>query len=432
VDNPIDGLTVLLVVRSDYVEVLEELALPKLVQDTNWKAVPPFTEQAARGFLLGSGLNIDDVVEREVLREAAEIEQTKGLIRPVTLNVCGLVLSRFAAGLPRGLRPGGMIRGFVRESVELPAIREVTPKVIPPLITDYVTKRPRTLTELATKTGLKEGTIRGCLRTLGQAERGIVRPLDDKQERWEISHDFLVPLLDATFARWSVSFWRRTRPFLPWIVAGAMVLAATSIRPKDPITELTELGWEERPQENDGIGFSFRGQPRWSKAAQAFRRLRVQPIAVEVTDIDTLAGMEALSVLKSPTSLKVISDKITDLRPLSSLKCLISLDILYVDEITDLGPLSGLKNLMWLNLNTNQITDLRPLGGLKSLTELFLRFNKITDLGPLNGLKNLTRLDLFSSQVDDLRPLSGLKNLAILDLSRTLVTDLSRHFSRRH
>src|SRR5947209_2304366 len=67
VENPIGGLTLLIVLRSDYVEVLEKLALPKLVQDTNWKAVPPFTEPAARGFLRGSGLNIDDVVEREVL-----------------------------------------------------------------------------------------------------------------------------------------------------------------------------------------------------------------------------------------------------------------------------------------------------------------------------------------------------------------------------
>jgi hypothetical protein len=47
--KPVEGLTLLLVVRSDYVEVLERLALPKLVQDANWKAVPPFTEQAARG-----------------------------------------------------------------------------------------------------------------------------------------------------------------------------------------------------------------------------------------------------------------------------------------------------------------------------------------------------------------------------------------------
>jgi hypothetical protein len=59
-EKPIHGLTLLLVLRSDYVEVLENLTLPKLVQDTNWKAVPPFTERAARGFLRGSGLKIDD------------------------------------------------------------------------------------------------------------------------------------------------------------------------------------------------------------------------------------------------------------------------------------------------------------------------------------------------------------------------------------
>jgi hypothetical protein len=98
IEKPIDGLTLLLVLRTDYIGILESLGMPKLVQDTNWKEVPPFTEQAARGFLRGSGLNIDEDVERDVLREAADIEQAKGLIRPVTLNLCGLVLGRFATG----------------------------------------------------------------------------------------------------------------------------------------------------------------------------------------------------------------------------------------------------------------------------------------------------------------------------------------------
>ena len=113
-ERPVDGLTLLLVLRSDYIGLLENLPVPKLVQNTNWKDVPPFTESEARDFLLGSGLKLGDELMRSVLKEATEIEQTKGLIRPITINLCGLVLGRFATGLPAGFRPGSLIRGFLR------------------------------------------------------------------------------------------------------------------------------------------------------------------------------------------------------------------------------------------------------------------------------------------------------------------------------
>lgn len=121
-NQPIVGLTFLLVFRSDYIGLVEKLALPPLNQSTNWRELPPFTESAAYDFVQGSGLKVSDQLLHGVLREAAEIEQTKGIIRPVTINLCGLVLGRFATGLPRGFRPGGLIRGFLRESVQLRSI----------------------------------------------------------------------------------------------------------------------------------------------------------------------------------------------------------------------------------------------------------------------------------------------------------------------
>jgi len=132
--QPVAGLTFLFVFRSDYIGLIEKLALPPLNQNTNWKEVPPFTEKAARGFVQGSGLQVGDNLLYDVLREAAEIEQTRGIIRPVTINLCGLVLGRFATGLPRGFRPGGLIRGFLRESIWLPPIRDVAPVLVPHLI----------------------------------------------------------------------------------------------------------------------------------------------------------------------------------------------------------------------------------------------------------------------------------------------------------
>ena len=247
--EPIDGLTVLLIFPTDYIGLVETLSLPILVSTENWKEIPPFTEAAARQFLLSSGLRIRDDMLRDVLHEAAEVEQTQGLIRPITLNLCGLVLSRFATGIPRGLRPRGLIRGFLREAVNGRGIRELTPKLIPRLISDHVTKRPRNLSDLADETGIDEAEIRGCLRILGQSERCIVRPLDPEQRTWEISHDFLVPLLDSIFTRWSASFLRTMRPWVPWGVTVATVLIMfgfTTIREvqsHDPIRTLIDLNW---------------------------------------------------------------------------------------------------------------------------------------------------------------------------------------------
>jgi hypothetical protein len=62
-----------------------EAGQPRLVQDTNWQEVPPFTEIAARSFIQGSGLTVKEEILFDVLREAAEMEQTRGLIRPITM-----------------------------------------------------------------------------------------------------------------------------------------------------------------------------------------------------------------------------------------------------------------------------------------------------------------------------------------------------------
>jgi len=223
---PIDGLTVLLVLRSDYVGMLEELNVPKLIQARNWKDIPPFTESAAYRFIVGSGLTFGDELLKKVLKEAAEVEQTKGLIRPVTINLCGLVLERFQGGLPRGFRPGAILRGFLQETVFLPQIKEISPKVLPLLISQSLTKKPRKIADLAVEANLPEGPVRGCLRVLGMPDRGIVRPIDEQENTWEVAHDFLVPLLDSILARRRTSFLRRFRPWVPWLSASILLISA--------------------------------------------------------------------------------------------------------------------------------------------------------------------------------------------------------------
>ncbi|MGH9760384.1 MAG: ATP-binding protein, partial [Blastocatellia bacterium] len=88
-NHPIDGLSFLLVVRSDYVGVLQDLDLPIMKQNQNWKEISPFLESAARDFLGKSNLKIGAQLLDSIMSDAAEIEETRGLIRPITLNMIG-------------------------------------------------------------------------------------------------------------------------------------------------------------------------------------------------------------------------------------------------------------------------------------------------------------------------------------------------------
>ena len=89
-EKPNGGLIFLLVYRPEYEGLILDQSWPKLLLDTNRKVISPFTENAAQEFMGKSGLEVNANLMRAVLREAAEIEQTTGLIRPVTINLCGL------------------------------------------------------------------------------------------------------------------------------------------------------------------------------------------------------------------------------------------------------------------------------------------------------------------------------------------------------
>ena len=420
--SPIENLLFLFVLRSDYIGLMESLRIPRLRQDANWKEVPPFTETAARDFLQGSGLKFSDALLRDVLHEAAEIEQSRGLIRPITLNVCGLVLGRFATGLPRGFRPGLMIRGFLQDAVGSPELRELTPKILPELISDNLTKRPQSVRQLASKAHLDGPVVRGWLRTLGQRERGIVRPLDQEQEIWEISHDFLVPLLDSIVARWSVSMLRRARPVFPWLAAGVLGLTLVGIRiPSDPYRTLAESGWESSAPSPGQVHLRFRGTAPFRKSVDALRRLG----CTVHLEVDDLTGIEALGVLDNSVELDFTGTELKELSPLRGLKNLSALSIRGT-SVSDLSPLRDLKGLTRLELSETNITDLSPLQDLTALNVLGLRETKIADLSPLRALKNLKVLDLsFVSGVTDVEPLRGLSSLTRLELVAIKATDLS-------
>lgn len=416
--SAIDGVTFLLVYRPEYERLIQDDGWPPFLLETR-KVVPPFTENSAHDFLRRSGQTIAPTLLRAVLREAADLDQTPGLIRPITLNMCGLVLGRFSGGLPRRFR-GGLIRGFLRESMMLPEVRDVAEHLLPALITDNVTKHPRRIHELAAEIRLPVTVVRVALRRLGESDRGIVRALDAQEETWEISHDFLVPLLDAIVARGLRPLWRRIRPWLPWTsVAAIAVTAGLTVLGQDPIGLLLEQGWQI--EDAGGVLTVSRSNPIDERDTHILLQVTT-PIKVVLRGKAVL-DLPALKRLTNLTQLDLHTPySRTDL---SALKEFTNLSRLTLDGVTDLSALKGLTNLTQLKLSDSYLTDVSALKGLTNLTQLDLSLTRVTDVSALKALTNLTQLDLSTNLVRDVSALKRLTNLTELDLRVTGVTDVS-------
>lgn len=228
VQNPPLGLRILLVIRSDYIGLVEQDGLPPFEQHKNWEEVPPFTERDAMQFLADSGLQIGTTLRQKILDESREIEDTPGQIRPITINLFGMVLKQSSERLPSSYRPGSLLRSYLKDIVNRSSIREHAARVLTLMVTAAGTKCPKSLSDLAATTRVDFRIIRGCLIRLG--EEGLVRELDPEGGIWEISHDFVARLLHYVFLGWRANIWRRIQPWVAIIaVIGWLVMVAVMI-----------------------------------------------------------------------------------------------------------------------------------------------------------------------------------------------------------
>src|SRR5262249_32323721 len=214
-------------VRSDYLAKLQELlpraALPPLRQGENWSEISAFSERHAREFLARSGLHMGQELMDEVFQEIAQIEETIGLVRPITLNMVGLVLDRTALAeersLPRRWKSGGLVLDYLRHCIGRSDVRDHAREVLRPMITSAGTKQPRSVGELAEETGFSQGVVAGCLLLLGKD--GVVRQIDLQENVWEISHVFVARLLNHVLGTWRPG---GLQAVLPWIAPAALVV----------------------------------------------------------------------------------------------------------------------------------------------------------------------------------------------------------------
>jgi hypothetical protein len=406
--KPIKGLKLLLVLRSDYTTAIDELGLPLLRQGENWQEVGRFTTAAGTKFMARSHLGLEPVALDRLATSASELDDSPGMIRPITLNVVGHILSQGRATAP-SLDAGLLVRHYIEQSVEQPAIREFAPRVLGELVTEQGTKRPRSERELVDETGLRPGEVRAVMNGLSAA--ALARPLDAAQGVWELSHDFVARAVARYLGRRHVDWRGVTRAYAaPGLFALMAAVAA-------------------------GVLFSN---------ADTEDRLRAQLIDLGVAVRSTANGLEAvpgsdfddealaragpvLAKLRALRSLDLSARELDDIGPLRTLTMLQSLD-LSSNRVDDLSPLKDLKGLRTLDLDNNPAFDITSLKGLSALQSLDLHHTEVANLAALKDLSALQSLDLGLSSVVDLEPLKGLTGLQWLNLSftrGTRVTDLA-------
>jgi hypothetical protein len=166
-DDPIDGVKVVLALRSDYRTMLTELDLPSINEPHIQREVGAFTRAQAKAILGESertGFEAGQKKLQSVLSEAAIVDDNRGMIRPIVINMLGRVLQKHADApdLPAH-EEGRLLSQEVRAAVEDADVKEHAARILDPMLTDAGTKQPRTVGSLSRSTGLDANIIEGAL-----------------------------------------------------------------------------------------------------------------------------------------------------------------------------------------------------------------------------------------------------------------------------
>jgi hypothetical protein len=407
--KPIKGLKLLLALRSDYKTAIDELGLPLLRQGENWQEVGRFTIAAGARFMTRSGLALQPDALDRIATSASELDDSPGMIRPITLNVVGHVLSQGRASAP-ALDASVLVRRYIEQSVEQPAIREIAPRILKELVTEQGTKRPRSERDLVEETRLRPGEVRAVMNGLSAA--ALARPLDSAQGVWELSHDFVARAVSRYLGRRRIDWPTLARAFAAPALFGLMAAAAAGAiiwnasASERLRAQLADFGIDVSQNEHEAAaGQRFKAE-NWTKAGPLLGRLTaLQWLDLSKTQIADLTPLIGLTALKS---LYLSETQVVDLTPLNGLTALEWLD-LSATQVTDLAPLNGLAALQWLDLSATQVVNLAPLKGLTALQSLVLTDTQVADLAPLRDLPNL-RLILGAAPKAELEKLNAYRS----------------------
>jgi Leucine-rich repeat (LRR) protein len=452
------NLTVLLSFRADYDHLLKQLGLPSQIEDENSKKVGAFSRAASSNFLIDpdSGLQLGTERVKAVLDEAEAVDGTRGLIRPIVLNMLGKLLQRLAGRDPGKVPRGALLSDDIRHAVDDPDVRDYSRPILKNLIYNGISV-PRTVAETANATGFAPHIVEGCFRFF--FDWGLVRSLEHSdhvlRSRWQIAHDFIAKLLVPILEAPRMSFPERLRRTVaPLLLLCSIALAAVYFinNPQNKRNEIfARLANECGIQADEEKGIIEGRAANGDKVRQETLRIAAdllsqfhRPIDLNLRSCPALQNVDGLKELKSLRSLNLSScpalqnvDGLEELKSLTwldlsdcyalrnvdgvkELKSLTWLNLSYCPALQNVDGLKELKSLTWLSLS--RCPALQNVDGLKELKSLIsLNLNDceaLQNVGGLEELKSLTWLDLSSCYaLQNVDGLKELKSLTSLDLS---------------
>lgn len=409
--------------RSEYRPYLERLGLPPLREGVNWLEVPAFIYSDAAAFLRAPAgeLNIEEDRLHKILTEAAAVDGTPKLIRPIILNMLGVVMRRIAGRPPSRHSTSRLLEEDLYGVINDARRRDVARLILPHLITDADTKRPRTIGELFEETRLDPSVIHGCLLDLelsGYARQ--LRRSDDICHRlWEVSHDFVARLLGPILKTPWGTKWNAIRPYLftifllSWLVALIFVPSLAS-------------AWGRLQAETilrDRYQFMLHKRPNGYTATQVTNEDENLKDAFVL-----LAKLNPVTTLNLGTSIKLQS--LDGIEHLTNLTEVYLADCLNLKKLDGLGQLSELQSV---NLRLcGSLTNVRAFSGSVGPQSLELSF--CSNLETLDGLQDSHHLQsifcdncINLTNIDSLRDLSSLQTLNLDACPKLTPSDILRN-----
>jgi Leucine-rich repeat (LRR) protein len=429
-EAPIPGLTFLLMLRDDYLDfdALRGLGLPEVRSDGNWFKLNALSRGDARQ-LLDERLKIDETLREKVLDEASEVDDLPGLVRPITLNMLGLVLQRFRGGALTLTAPGRLIQDYLRQAMAKPGIDQVAPRLLEQMITDKGTKRPIEEPTLAEQTGVEPALVRKTLLLL--AQEGVVRELEPERRVWEISHDFVARQLGQIIPRLRPSAFHRVQKKMApaalgaWLVLlpllGFAIPEGLSRYARNALTdrgvkvlwsnELKGYSADFGEANAPGIFDRLNGWLPW------IRGLRELTIARD-SDLQTivfgpgLSNLRQLNIGENPA--------LHEIQGFDHLTSLTQLEIYVNPGLKAIDQLDGLGGLNRLSISGNAGLRMIKFGDLANLRQLWVSDNNaLQTIDGLSRLANLTQLEIsYNGELRAIHGLDSLANLTQLSVSR--------------
>ena len=427
--KPPAGLTILLALRSEYRRFLKDVGVSS-DERTNWMELSAFSPSAAAGFLTAkeSGLSIEEARLRHVLKEAAAVDGTRGLIRPIVLNMLGRILQRLTDSSEADKSTRALLMTDVRRVVERPELCAIARQVLPTLLTETDTKRQRTSLEIHQETNLDEQVVVGFLQEFGLS--GYVREIggvSPGNRWWEISHDFVARLVGQVIKTPTKSPWSRLKPVLyplsviAWAVAAVFLIFAAPRLDKMSTESQLEKRFGFAIQET-ADGYVLTEQvPAFNDLAAASPYLKkLSPVNLNLSDCTGLTSIDGLKDLTALQTLNLSRTDVENIEPLRGLTALRTL-ILIETQVGNLESVKSLTALQSLDLSRTHVESIEPLKGLPALRTVILSGLTVGNLEMLKGLTALQSLDLGYTNVGNLEMLKGLTGLQSLDLTGTHV-----------